>query len=71
MALHKLRKLDNDSAGLTLPKDDLREAGLLDEDGEVLEDVYLGIRYRDGGWTVTVDPLDELGRRPPTEWDSI
>lgn len=72
MALNKLRRLDGHSLGVTLPKDDLREAGLLDEDGELVdEDVHLGVRYRDGEWTVTIDPLDTLDRRQPTEWESV
>jgi len=72
MALHKLRNLDGHSLGVTLPKDDLREAGLLDAEGHLLEeDIYLGVRYRDGEWRVTIDPLDELDRRQPTEWESV
>lgn len=72
MTLHKLRDLDGHSAGITLPKDDLREAGLLDENGKLLEEeIYVGIRYHEGEWTVTVDPLDELNRERSTDWDSI
>jgi antitoxin component of MazEF toxin-antitoxin module len=71
MALNKLRRLDGNSLGVTLPKDDLREAGLLDEDGELVEDVHLGVRYREGEWRVTIDPLDELDRREPAEWESV
>jgi hypothetical protein len=72
MALHKLRNLDGHSLGVTLPKDDLREAGLLDSEGDLLEeDIYLGVRYREGEWQVTIDPLDELDRREPAEWESV
>lgn len=35
------------------------------------EEVYLGVRYRNVEWTVTIDPLDTLDRRQPTEWESV
>jgi len=39
MALNKLRQLDRDSVGITLPKDDIRVEGLLDENGQLEEDI--------------------------------
>ena len=56
MALNKLRKLDEDCAGVTLPKDDLRLDGLLDEDGELIEDEqWLHVdRQDEGEWTIEV-----------------
>ncbi|WP_120244768.1 hypothetical protein [Halopiger aswanensis] len=53
MALNKLRQLDSDSAGLALPKDDLRLEGLLDDDGQIDGDHFLHIRHlEDGKWSV-------------------
>ena len=49
MALNKLRQLDQNSAGITLPKDDLRLEGLLDENGNVAAETYLHIRHVDDG----------------------
>ena len=49
MALNKLRKLDKNSAGVTLPKDDLRVEGLLDEKGEIDGDHHVHIRHVDDG----------------------
>ncbi|WP_222915054.1 hypothetical protein [Natrinema sp. SYSU A 869] len=53
MALNKLRKLDQNSAGVTLPKDDLRLEGLLDEAGEIAGEHHVHIRHVDDGkWTL-------------------
>lgn len=49
MALNKLRQLDQDSAGITLPKDDLRIEGLLDENGFVDGEHHVHIRHVDDG----------------------
>ncbi len=35
MALNKFRRFDQNSLGITLPKDDLRVEGLLDEHGDL------------------------------------
>ncbi|MFC7232179.1 hypothetical protein ACFQMM_13745 [Saliphagus sp. GCM10025308] len=60
MALNKLRQLDQNSAGITLPKDDLRLEGLLDENGELKEEYHAHIRLVDEKeWTITlVDGID-------------
>ncbi|TYL38167.1 hypothetical protein CV102_13255 [Natronococcus pandeyae] len=53
MALNKLRKVDKNSAGVTVPKDDLRIEGLLDENGEIDGDHHVHIRHVDDGeWTL-------------------
>lgn len=53
MALNKLRRLDQNSLGITLPKDDLRVEGLLDEHGDLKGEHHLHIRHiGDGEWTV-------------------
>ncbi|SEQ03581.1 hypothetical protein [Natrinema salaciae] len=49
MALNKLRQLDQNSAGVTLPKDDLRLEGLLNEDGEIDGEHHVHIRHIDDG----------------------
>ena len=49
MALNKLRKLDRNSLGVTLPKDDLQLEGLLDENGELRDEQYIHIRHVDDG----------------------
>ena len=58
MAIHELRKLDRTSAGVTLPRDDLRLEGLIDEDGEIDDEQQLVVeREGPGKWVVeTVDP---------------
>lgn len=60
MALNKLRGLDNCSYGLTIPKDDLRIEGLLDENGNLLEEHLFEVRRTgDGKWSVElVDGLE-------------
>ncbi|MDS0475277.1 hypothetical protein [Natrinema sp. 1APR25-10V2] len=60
MALNKLRKLDQNSAGVTLPKDDLRLEGLLDEDGEIDGEHHIHIRHVDDGqWSLElVEEID-------------
>ncbi|WP_252698289.1 hypothetical protein [Natronosalvus vescus] len=53
MALNKLRQLDQNSAGVTLPKDDLRIEGLLGENGELEGEYHAHICHVDEGkWTV-------------------
>ncbi|SEQ96830.1 hypothetical protein [Natrinema salaciae] len=53
MALNKLQQLDQNSAGVTLPKDDLRLEGLLDENGEIDGEHHVHIRHVDDGeWTL-------------------
>ncbi|WP_135807271.1 hypothetical protein [Halorussus marinus] len=60
MALHKLRKLDESTAGLTVPIDDLRELGLADMDGNLLfEEQYARVRMTDDGeWEITLVDMD-------------
>lgn len=61
MALNKIRYLDQDTVGVTLPKDDLRFMGLVDADGELVDDIYAHIRLEedDSGWSVTlVEEID-------------
>ncbi|WP_126664338.1 hypothetical protein [Haloterrigena salifodinae] len=53
MALNKLRQLDQDSVGITLPKDNVRVEGLLGENGQLQGDQHAHIRHvGDGEWTV-------------------
>ncbi|WP_265109619.1 hypothetical protein [Halosolutus halophilus] len=53
MALNKLRQLDQDSIGITLPKDDVRIEGLLDENDDLEGEHYVHIRHVDEGeWTL-------------------
>ena len=53
MALNKLRQLDQDSVGITMPKDDMRVEGLLDENGEINGDYHIHIRHVDDGqWSL-------------------
>ncbi|WP_276252976.1 hypothetical protein [Halomontanus rarus] len=53
MALNKLRQLDRDSVGITLPKDDIRIEGLLDENGELEGEHHVHIRHvAEGEWTL-------------------
>jgi hypothetical protein len=60
MALNKLRQLDENSAGVTLPKDDLRLEGLLDENGEVDGEHHIHVdRIGDGEWTLEL--VEEIG----------
>jgi len=44
----ELRDLGNDQPGISLPKDSMRELGLLDEDGVETEQEVLVVTYRDG-----------------------
>lgn len=58
MHIRKLRKLDADCAGVTIPKDDLRFEGYVDENGELVEQPALTIeREGEGTWRIQV--LDE------------
>ncbi|WP_255193012.1 hypothetical protein [Natronobeatus ordinarius] len=53
MALNKLRQLDRNSAGITLPKDDLRIEGLLNDQGDLEGEHHVHIRHVDEGkWSV-------------------
>lgn len=54
MPIHGLRTFDETSAGVTLPKDDLRLEGLVDENGELLVDEQnVLVRYEgDGEWSI-------------------
>lgn len=67
MPLHKLRKLDDTTAGITLPKGDLRLEGLANEDGELLERPHLNVvRVEEGVWRV--ERVDELlGEAQPAD----
>jgi hypothetical protein len=47
MEFRKLRQLDSESGGVTLPKEQLREAGLLDERGRVDGGCYVRIEQTD------------------------
>ena len=53
-----IRKLttDGDSVRVTVPKDGLRERGLLDEDGQLVEEMFAKIEDDGEGWRIT--PLD-------------
>lgn len=59
MAVHKIRQFDGGSAGITLPKEHLRDAGLIDADGSIRDDQYAAIEQLDEGeWRIrTVDEL--------------
>ncbi len=51
MALNKLRQLDQNSVGITLPKGDVRVEGLLDEDGQLKDEYHAHIRHvGEGKW---------------------
>ncbi|WP_121742602.1 hypothetical protein [Natronorubrum halophilum] len=53
MALNKLRQLGQNSAGITLPNDDLRIEGLLDENGSVDDEYHFHVRHiGDSEWTL-------------------
>ena len=55
MALNKLRQLDQDSVGVTLPKDDIRVEGLLDENGQLEGDHHVHIRHiGNGEWNISL-----------------
>ena len=55
MAVNKLRQLDSNSAGVTIPKDDLRLDGLINENGEIDGEQHAHIRREGPGkWTVEV-----------------
>lgn len=58
MPINKLQPLGRTSAGITLPKDDLRAAGLLDEDGDPIENQHMEIRKTgEKTWEISaVDP---------------
>jgi len=53
MALNKLRQLDQNSVGITLPKGDVRVEGLLDENGQLKDEYHAHIRHvGEGKWTL-------------------
>jgi hypothetical protein len=53
MALRKLRQLDSKSAGVTIPKEELRDCGLLDENGQVEGETFAHIKkVGKGKWEV-------------------
>ena len=55
MALNKIRKLDRDSFGVTLPRDDLRVAGLLNDEGELEDEYQAHFRLESSGaWSIEV-----------------
>jgi len=59
MAIQKLRELDRTSAGVTLPRDDLKLEGLIDADGSVEDRAVHVERTDDRTWEITVlDPDD-------------
>jgi len=59
MAIQKLRELDRTSAGVTLPRDDLKLEGLIEEDGSVVDRPLKVERIDDGTWEIEVlDPDD-------------
>ncbi|MDR5673111.1 hypothetical protein RH858_08105 [Halalkaliarchaeum sp. AArc-GB] len=54
MEIRKLRKLDRCTAGITVPKDDLRAEGLLDDEGNLIEGEHVAIeKVGDGEWRVS------------------
>ncbi|WP_408959210.1 hypothetical protein [Natrinema sp. 74] len=66
MVLYKLRNLDKNSAGVTLPKGDLRIEGLLDEDGDLEGEHHVHIRHVDDGeWSVKLVEELESESEPP------
>ena len=59
MAIQKLRDLDRTSAGVTLPRDDLKLEGLLDADGSVVDRPVKVERVDEAVWEIEVlDPDD-------------
>jgi hypothetical protein len=59
MALQKIRKVGGDSAGITIPRDDLRLEGLLDEDEELEQGHHVElIRVDDGVWKMKRVEID-------------
>lgn len=59
MAIQKLRELDRTSAGVTLPRDDLKLEGLIDADGSVEDRPVIVERTGDATWEIEVlDPDD-------------
>ncbi|WP_248515060.1 hypothetical protein [Salinarchaeum laminariae] len=55
MAVNKLRKLDSDTIGVTIPKDDLRLDGLLDDAGDLEGEHHVHIDRQDTGeWELTL-----------------
>jgi len=59
MAIQKLRDLDRTSAGVTLPRDDLKLEGLIDADGSVADRPVKVERTDDRTWEIEVlDPDD-------------
>jgi len=73
VSLRKLRPLDRSSVGISIPKDDLREAGLIGEDGELTDRPQVAVRWQPEAeeWVLELDPLDELDRDGSAEWESV
>jgi len=61
MALNKLRQLDQNSVGVTLPKGDVQVEGLLDEDGQLKDEYHAHIRHVDEKeWKITLVDVTEF-----------
>ncbi|WP_137288104.1 hypothetical protein [Natronorubrum halophilum] len=61
MALNKIRQLDQDSVGVTLPKGDMRVEGILDENGMLKGDYHVHIRHiGDGEWSLELIDKHQL-----------
>lgn len=59
MTLLKLRRLDDSTGGVTIPKSDLLMEGLLDGDGKLVKQPYLNVkRIDDGEWKI--ERVDDL-----------
>ena len=54
--IRKVRDLGNGSGGVTIPKDTLRDWGLVDDDGE-LADGHLAVEANDDEDAVKVEPV--------------
>ena len=54
--IRKVRDLGNGSGGVTIPKDKLRDWGLIDDDGE-LADGHFAVEPNDDGDAVKVEPV--------------
>lgn len=54
--IRKVRDLGNGSGGVTIPKDILRDWGLVDDDGELV-DGHVAFDVNDDGDAVPVEPV--------------
>lgn len=76
MAIHKLQKLGSnasgDKAGVEIPREYLRLMGVMDQDGQLVEQPQVEIRRKDDGGLV-VKPIDadeviqNAARHPSTD----